>query len=108
MAKKYEAVVIGVFFDEEYKFEDILVHGTAHSKEEALALQQDEIMRLYEDSRDANGDGYPVTFSESRSAYDDVICVLKYKLGYEHLYCKFTDENGNECDGVVEQEDHHE
>lgn len=106
--QQYHAVIIGVLFDEEYNFEDILVHGIAHSKKEAFAIQQEEMMRLYEDYRDENGEGYPVKFTESRSTYDDVICILQYKHGYEHLYCKFTDENGNECDGVVKQEDHHE
>lgn len=92
MDGKYEAVIIGVMFNEKYDFEDILVHGIAHSKEEAFAIQQEEIMRLYEDYNNDDTD-YKLEYSESRSEYDEPICVIKYRQGYEHLYCMFTKEN---------------
>ena len=98
MGKEYEAVIIGVMFDERYDFEDIFMHGIAHSKEESFAIQQEEMMRLYEDYADENDDKYRVEYSEDRSVYDNPICVFKYKLGYEHMYCIFTNEGRSEQD----------
>lgn len=80
----YESVIVGVMFDEKYQFEDIFVHGVAHSPDEAFAIDQREIMRLYEDFGEE-----PVVYSESRSTYDWPISVIKYSGGYEHLYCIF-------------------
>ncbi len=80
----YESVIVGVMFDENYQFEDIFVHGVAHSPTEAFAIEQEEIMRLYEDFGEE-----PVVYSESRSAYDYAISVIKYSGGYEHIYCMF-------------------
>ena len=90
--KDYEAVVVGVMFDRDYKFEDIFVHGVAHSPKEALAIMAEEIMRLYEDFEE-DEENYKVEYSESRSEYDRQINVFKYASGYEHLYCIFPNDD---------------
>lgn len=81
----YLAVIVGVMFDEKYDFEDILVHGVAHSPAEAFAINAKEIARLYEDF----GNDEHLEYSESRSQYDEPITVIKYASGYEHIYCMF-------------------
>lgn len=92
----YEAVIIAVCFDEKYDLEDILLLGIAHSKNESLAIQQDEIMRLYEDYiSEEDHEHHPVEYSEARSQYGEPMCVLKYAGGYEHIYCMFTKEKEN-------------
>lgn len=88
--KHYRAAIIGVLFNEKYEFEDILFYGIAETPESAYAIQHKEIMRLYEDF---GGDDKPaIKYSESRSNYDEPICVIKYAEGYEHLYCMFEED----------------
>ena len=82
--KEYKAVIVGVMFDNKYEFEDILVHGIATSPTESFAIEHQEIMRLYEDFGEK-----PLTFSESRSEYDEPIVVVQYSEGYEHIYCYY-------------------
>lgn len=89
--KKYRAAIIGVLFNEKYEFEDILFLGIAETPESAFAIQQKEIMRLYEDFGKEH-DKPAVEYSESRSNYDEPICVIKYAEGYEHIYCMFKEE----------------
>ena len=96
MNETYEASIIAVSFDEKYEFEDILHLGIAHSKTEALSIQQDEIMRLYEDFTDENQNHVPIEYSEGRSQYDEPICVIKYAAGYEHIYCLFNKKKEDE------------
>lgn len=87
--KPYRAAIIGVLFDEKYEFVDILFLGIAETRESAVAIQCNEIMRLYEDF---GGDDKPaIEYSESRSNYDEPICVIKYAAGYEHIYCMFEE-----------------
>ena len=62
----YLAVIVGVMFDEKYDF---------------------EIARLYEDFGD--DEHKVVEYSQSRSQYDELIQVIKYASGYEHIYCMF-------------------
>lgn len=88
-------VLIGVLFDKKYKFEDIILIGESDSPIKTFALQHDEIMRLYEDFCDDNGNNRPVEYSESRSMFDDAICVIKYCDGYEHIYCFHPDDQNN-------------
>ena len=83
--------IIGVLFDEKYEFEDILLLGIAETPESAFAIQQKEIMRLYEDFG-AEDDKSAIEYSESRSNYDEPICVIKYAEGYEHIYCMFEED----------------
>lgn len=89
--KNYKAALIGVVFDEQYQFEDILFLGISESPEQSFAIQQKEIMRLYEDFSEDDGKK-PITYEESRSNYDEPISVIKYAAGYEHIYCMFRDE----------------
>ena len=81
---EYRAVIVGVMFNNKYEFEDILVHGIATSPTESFAIVCKEIMRLYEDFGEK-----PLTFSESRSEYDEQIDVVQYSEGYEHIYCYY-------------------
>lgn len=76
-----------------YEFEDILLLGIAETPESAYAIQHNEIMRLYEDFG-GDDDKPAIEYSESRSNYDESICVIKYAAGYEHIYCMF--EEGDE------------
>ena len=86
----YLAVIVGVMFDEKYDFEDIFVHGVAHSPDEAFAIAAREIARLYEDfGEPADGEHKVIEYSQSRSQYDEPIHVIKYASGYEHIYCMF-------------------
>ena len=87
----YRAAIIGVLFNEKYEFEDILLLGIAETPESAFAIQQKEIMRLYEDFG-AEDDKSAIEYSESRSNYDEPICVIKYAEGYEHIYCMFKED----------------
>lgn len=96
----YESVIVGVMFDEQCQFEDVFVHGVAHSPTEAFAIQQREIMRLYEDFGEI-----PLTYSESRSQYDEAISVVKYSSGYEHLYCFFPNGTPEEIRNRREKEE---
>lgn len=89
--KNYKAAIIGVMFDEKYNFEDILLLGISKSPEQSFAIQQEEIMRLYEDFSEEDGKK-PITYEETRSNYDEPICVIKYAAGYEHIYCMFKEE----------------
>lgn len=94
--KNYKAAIIGVLFDEKYEFEDILLLGISESPEQSFAIQQKEIMRLYEDFSENDGKK-PITYEESRSSYDEPISVIKYAGGYEHIYCMFKEEgDGND------------
>lgn len=91
--KSYKAAIIGVMFDEKYEFEDILLLGIAESPEQSFAIQQREIMRLYEDFSESDGEKKPITYKESRSNYDEPISVIKYAAGYEHIYCMFKEDD---------------
>lgn len=90
--RHYRAAIIGVVFNEKYEFEDILFLGIADTPESAFAIQHNEIMRLYEDYG-AENDKPAVEYSESRSNYDEPICVIKYAEGYEHIYCMFEEDD---------------
>lgn len=88
--KHYKAAIIGVMFDQDYHFEDILLLGISESAEKSFAIQQKELMRLYEDF--GNEEKPAIEYSESRSNYDEPICVIKYAAGYEHIYCMFEED----------------
>lgn len=51
------------------------------------AIEAKEIARLYEDFED--DEHKVVEYSQSRSQYDELIQVIKYARGYEHIYCMF-------------------
>jgi hypothetical protein len=92
--KHYKASIIAVCFDEDYKYEDILLLGISSSPMETFAIQQQEIARLYEyyGVEDELKEKPPIEYSEGRSAYDEPICVIKYASGYEHIYCLFEED----------------
>lgn len=92
--KHYKAAIIGVMFNEKYEFEDILLLGISDNPQKSFAIQQREIMRLYEDYGESDEKPH-LEYYEGRSSYDEPISIIKYELGYEHIYCLFEEEEND-------------
>ena len=89
--KNYEASIICSIFDKEYEFEDNLIIGISHSKEETEALLMDDIFRVMEDF---GNDKCEIEIG--RSTYDEAVTIVHTydkdndSTMHWHYYCLFS------------------